>query len=115
MVCNDNLNLVGNTKVLMAVLAAGPLRMRRSGTPWGPTDDERAAKSTWSGGLPNTSDPWSRLDRTGGKSLEATRTLFSRTVLDPWSSARVYDDMTVIEPGVHGPLARNVFCKSVAP
>jgi len=63
-------------------------------------------------GYPPTSDPWSRwLDAYfGRKSLEGySNIIFSNGLLDPWSSAGVYDDMTVIEPGRYaGPWLRNI-------
>ena len=63
-------------------------------------------------GYPTTSDPWSQwLDAYfGRKSLEGyANVIFSNGLLDPWSSAGVYDDLTVIEPGRYtGPWLRNI-------
>ena len=63
-------------------------------------------------GYPAKSDPWSQwLDAYfGGRSLEGySNIIFSNGLLDPWSSAGVYDDMAVIEPGAYtGPWLRNI-------
>ena len=63
-------------------------------------------------GYPKTSDPWSQwLDAYfGRKSLEGySNVIFSNGLLDPWSSAGVYDDMAVIAPGRYaGPWLRNI-------
>ena len=67
-------------------------------------------------GYPKTSDPWSQwLDAYfGRKSLEGyANIIFSNGLLDPWSSAGVYDDMVVIEPGAYtGPWLRNLSSSS---
>jgi len=116
-VCNDNLNLVN-------YLHQG----ESDGLYWPPNhvqgetleDELGPIGSVGAGcapppglaGYPKTSDPWSQwLDAYfGRKSLEGySHIIFSNGLLDPWSSAGVYDDMTVIEPGRYaGPWLRNI-------
>ncbi len=116
-VCNDNLNLVNYlhqgaddglywppNHAPNATLedALGPLGSVGAGCPNPPG----------LAGYPSKSDPWSQwLDAYfGRKSLEGySNVIFSNGLLDPWSSAGVYDDMSVIEPGAYaGPWLRNI-------
>ena len=116
-VCNDNLNLVN----YLHQGADDGLYWPPNHAPNETLEDELGpigsvgagcAPPPGLAGYPPTSDPWSRwLDAYfGRKSLEGySNIIFSNGLLDPWSSAGVYDDMTVIEPGRYaGPWLRNI-------
>ncbi|CAH0379976.1 unnamed protein product [Pelagomonas calceolata] len=116
-VCNDDLNLVnylhqGDTDGLYWPPNHAPNETLEDAL--GPIGSKGAGCAPPPGlaGYPTTSDPWSQwLDAYfGRKSLEGySNIIFSNGLLDPWSSAGVYDDLTVIEPGRYtGPWLRNL-------
>ncbi len=116
-VCNDDLNLVNYLHQGATDGLYWPPNHPRGETledALGPVGTTGAGCPNPPGlaGYPTTSDPWSQwLDAYfGGKSLEGySNIIFSNGLLDPWSSAGVYDDMTVIEPGRYaGPWLRNI-------
>jgi len=116
-VCNDDLNLVNYLHQGESDGLYWPPNYPRGETledALGPIGTKGAGCAPPPGlaGYPSTSDPWSQwLDAYfGRKSLEGySNIIFSNGLLDPWSSAGVYDDMTVIEPGSYaGPWLRNI-------
>ena len=116
-VCNDDLNLVNYLQQGADDGLYWPPNHPRGETledALGPIGTKGAGCAPPPGlaGYPPTSDPWSQwLDAYfGGKSLEGySNVIFSNGLLDPWSSAGVYDDMSVIEPGAYaGPWLRNI-------
>ena len=116
-VCNDNLNLVN----YLHEGADDGLYWPPNHAPNETLEDALGPPGTTGAGCtpppglsgyPTTSDPWSQwlFTEFGGKSLEGySHIIFSNGLLDPWSSAGVYDDMTVIAPGKYaGPWLRNI-------
>ena len=117
MVCNDDLNLVNYLHQGADDGLYWPPNHAQGATledELGPVGTVGAGCAPPPGlaGYPKTSDPWSQwLDAYfGGKSLEGySNIIFSNGLLDPWSGAGVYDDMTVIQPGRYaGPWLRNI-------